>query len=233
MTATPATTANSPSTASSAASAAASTTKDKASVSSTLNAFLSLLTTQLKNQDPLHATDANQFTQELIQINTLEQQVAGNTSLSSIDGKLSTLSSTSALSSGVGYIGRTVKATSADSPLSSGGSATWTYNLPTQSASTTLTVTDTAGTTVWTGAGSTTAGNNSFVWDGTKTDGTKAPSGSYTLKVNALNSKQVAITPTISGQGVVTGVTSVSGATQLVLGGSVTVPISSVTSITQ
>jgi len=232
MTATTATTANSASTASSTAAAAASSTSNKASVSSTLNTFLSLLTTQLKNQDPLKATDPNQFTQELIQINTLEQQVAGNTSLSSIDTKLSTLSSTTALSSGVGYIGHTVQATSTSAPLSS-GSATWNYSLPTQSATTTLTVTDAGGNTVWTGVGDTTAGNHSFVWNGTETGGATAPSGSYTLNVNALDSSKNAVKPTISGKGVVTGVTSVSGVTQLVLGGSVTVPISSVTSIAQ
>ena len=37
--------------------------------------FLTLLTTQLKNQDPLSPMDTNQFTQQLVAFSQVEQQI--------------------------------------------------------------------------------------------------------------------------------------------------------------
>ncbi|HEX2801368.1 MAG TPA: flagellar hook capping FlgD N-terminal domain-containing protein, partial [Phenylobacterium sp.] len=42
------------------------------------NTFLSLLTTQLKNQDPTAPLDSNQFTQQLVQMTGVEQQLNSN-----------------------------------------------------------------------------------------------------------------------------------------------------------
>ena len=49
-----------------------------ASVANNYQTFLSLLTTQLKNQDPLSPLDTNQFTQQLTQMTGVEQQLLGN-----------------------------------------------------------------------------------------------------------------------------------------------------------
>ena len=38
--------------------------------------------------------------------------------------------------------------------------------------------------------GSQTAGVHSYTWDGTQDDGTKAPNGSYSFSINALNNNQ-------------------------------------------
>src|SRR5882762_11364297 len=46
--------------------------------------FLSLLTTQLKNQDPLSPLDTNQFTQQLVSFSQVEQAINTNTKLSSL-----------------------------------------------------------------------------------------------------------------------------------------------------
>jgi len=40
--------------------------------------FLTLLTTQLKNQDPLSPMDSTQFTQQLVQMTGVEQQLLTN-----------------------------------------------------------------------------------------------------------------------------------------------------------
>ncbi|HEX7759569.1 MAG TPA: flagellar hook capping FlgD N-terminal domain-containing protein [Caulobacteraceae bacterium] len=49
-----------------------------ASVATNYQTFLSLLTTQLKNQDPLSPLDTNQFTQQLTQMTGVEQQLLSN-----------------------------------------------------------------------------------------------------------------------------------------------------------
>src|SRR5205085_2812110 len=52
--------------------------------------FLTLLTTQLKNQNPLDPLDTNQFTQQLVQFAQVEQQLKQNDQLAtliSITGK--------------------------------------------------------------------------------------------------------------------------------------------------
>ncbi len=49
-----------------------------ASLASNSQTFLTLLTTQLKNQDPLSPLDTNQFTSQLTQMSGVEQQLLGN-----------------------------------------------------------------------------------------------------------------------------------------------------------
>ena len=66
-------------------SAAASPAADPlASLSSNFNNFLSMLMTQLKNQDPTSPMDTNQFTSELVQFSSVEQQINTNTSLTQL-----------------------------------------------------------------------------------------------------------------------------------------------------
>src|SRR5512134_982091 len=46
-----------------------------------LNRFLNLLVTQLQNQDPLDPMDANEFTSQLVQFASVEQQIYQNANL--------------------------------------------------------------------------------------------------------------------------------------------------------
>jgi flagellar basal-body rod modification protein FlgD len=178
------------------------------------NTFLTLLTTQLQNQDPLNATDPNQFTSELIAITQLEGQQTTNSDLSSIVSSLSSLTA----SNGVGYIGKTIAATTSTAPLQS-GTASWSYDLASTASSVTLTVADADGNTVYTTSGDTASGDHSFNWDGTETDGTTASSGAFTLTVTATNSAGSAVASTISASGTVTGVDTSDGTTELDMGG--------------
>src|SRR5580698_3235821 len=57
-----------------------------------MNQFLTLLTAQLKNQDPTTPTDPTQFVAQLAQFSTVEQLVQGNTKLTTIAQGLSGLS---------------------------------------------------------------------------------------------------------------------------------------------
>ncbi len=68
-------------------------TSPTAAAQLTSNQFLSLLTTQLQNQDPLNPTDPNQFTQEMVQYGALSQQIDTNATLSQILTQVSLLAS--------------------------------------------------------------------------------------------------------------------------------------------
>lgn len=83
--------------ASSAASTASSTTTSSTSSgttssSSTLSStFLTLLMTELENQDPLNPTDATQFTSQLMSLTSVEEQVNTNSLLTTMSTNLSSL----------------------------------------------------------------------------------------------------------------------------------------------
>ncbi len=63
--------------------------------------FLQLLTTQLKNQNPLDPLDTNQFTQQLVQFAQVEQQLKPNDQLETLVSLQKTAQSTTAL----GFVG--------------------------------------------------------------------------------------------------------------------------------
>ena len=81
-------------------SSSSNSSSSQAQLGLTSNQFLSLLTTQLQNQNPLNPTDPNQFTSEMVQYAGLSEQIdtnskldAANTSLSSILTQVSLLAS--------------------------------------------------------------------------------------------------------------------------------------------
>jgi len=186
------------------------------------NTFLTLLTTQLTHQDPLNPTDSSQFTSQLIQLSSIEQQQQTNSQLASIASALNTVG----LSTGVSYLDKTVVYDGNVAPLQD-GTANWSYSLPSDAASVKITVTDSDGNTVFSGTGDATAGGHAFNWDGKDSDGNQLPDGNYTLTVTAVDSSGNSVSPTISGSGKVTGIDSSSGTTALLVG-SVEVDLSSV-----
>ena len=46
--------------------------------------FLSILTTQIQNQDPLDPTDSSKYTEQLVQYSSVEQQIRTNDQLSDL-----------------------------------------------------------------------------------------------------------------------------------------------------
>src|SRR3984957_7966170 len=67
-----------------AASTASQSTNPLTSLSSNFNDFLTLLTTQLQNQDPTSPMDASSFTSELVEFASVEQQISTNTNLTQL-----------------------------------------------------------------------------------------------------------------------------------------------------
>jgi flagellar basal-body rod modification protein FlgD len=179
ITATPIPTSSAGSTASGAS--AVSSTLDTKMIASNFTTFLQLLTTQLKNQNPLEPLDTNQFTQQLVQFAGVEQQMKTNDTLSSLVSLETTAQSTSALA----LVGQTVVVNGATAPLTSSG-ATWTLNVA-KPTNATVTIADSTGQNAYTGTFALNSGAQNFTWDGRGSDGRLWPAGNYTLTATGVD----------------------------------------------
>ena len=156
-----------------------STGLDGSTIAGNFQTFLTLLTTQLKNQNPLDPLDTNQFTAQLVQFAQVEQQLKSNDQLSTLVSLQKTAQNTAALE----FVGQTVGVSGATAAMTN-GSATWNLVVP-KPATGTVTITSATGQTVYSGAYSMNAGTSPFVWDGKDSSGLQWPDGNYTLSVTA------------------------------------------------
>ena len=193
-------------------------------LASNFETFLNLLTTQLKNQDPLSPVDSNQFTAQLTQMAGVEQQLLTNDLLKSlVSGQGS-----GGLASAATYIGKDATAAWAATKFT-GGEAKWSYELADNASSATLQVLDGTGKVVWQGdAPDKTSGIHDFKWDGKASDGTDGQEGGvYTLKVVAKDSAGGALDAQVLTRGRITGVEMFEGVPYLTVGNAI-LPLSSV-----
>lgn len=197
----------------------------RTSLSNNFDMFLTLLTEQMKNQDPLNPQDSNEFVNQLVQFSNVEQQIQQNEHLES----LLLLQSAAAQASAVSYIGRTGLATTPDTTLSA-GEAKWAYTLPEDSTGTTLIVRDSEDREVFRATGESSTGTYDFIWDGRDAAGAEMPDGVYSLEVLAVDSDGNSVNPEILATSRVTGV-DLSGAEVVVEMGDVRVPLSSVLAV--
>lgn len=170
------------------------------SLTENLDTFLTLLTTQLQNQDPLEPLDTEQFTQQLVQFAGVEQSIQTNSNLET----LIALQSSSDRSSALELIGRDVTINSADA-ANQGDGATWRYELPAAAASVDLAILNEQGAVVATARG--TSGAKTFTWDGTDNDGNSLPPGTYSLTIDARDTAGALIEAEIQTDTHVSGVT--------------------------
>jgi flagellar basal-body rod modification protein FlgD len=200
----------------------------RADLASNFDTFLSLLTTQLKNQDPLSPLDSNQFTQQLVAMTGVEQQLNANDLLKQL-----VANTAGGISTAVSLIGKSVKAVSDTANISS-GQAQWVYNLPSDASGLKVEVLDSSGKLVHAEAPSDLkAGDHAFTWNGKDQTGAQLPDGGpYTLRVTALDATGAPMTTTNYVQGVVSGVEQANGSTLITINGG-QVDWSKVTSITQ
>src|SRR4051812_3766213 len=149
------------STAAVASSAATSSTGvDKATIAGNFTTFLTLLTTQLKNQNPLDPLDTNQFTQQLVQFAQVEQQLKQNDQLATLVSLEQTAQSTTALA----FVGQTVGVDGQSAALSN-GQVTWSFNVP-KPVTATVSIATASGQAVYSGTFTMNAGQQNFQWDG-------------------------------------------------------------------
>jgi flagellar basal-body rod modification protein FlgD len=188
---------------------AASSSSSGATLSSTANTtlagnfqtFLTLLTTQLQNQNPLDPLDTNQFTQQLVQFASVEQQLKTNDQLTTLVSLQQTAQSTQALT----FVGKTAVVDGNTAALTN-GSATWNLGVPTN-ANMNISITSSTGQTVFSGSYAVSAGaNQPFTWDGKGNDGTQWPDGKYTMTATAADTAGNSVAVTTQIQGVVNSV---------------------------
>jgi flagellar basal-body rod modification protein FlgD len=196
-------------------------------LASNYETFLSLLTTQLKNQDPLSPLDNNEFTQQLTAMTGVQQQLLTNQLLTQLLGE----SQASLGASAINMIGKTVTMINDQAMLNEDG-ATWTYKLDAAAAQTKLEVLNNSGQVVWTGfAASNAKGENTFAWDGKTLAGGSLPIGQpYSLRITAVDAGGAAIAATPLVTGVATRLETLNGQTVLTVNG-VKAPLTDLTAV--
>ncbi|WP_332308137.1 FlgD immunoglobulin-like domain containing protein, partial [Elstera litoralis] len=152
------------------------------SVASTYDNFLKLLTTQLKNQDPLDPTDSSEFTNQLVQFSQVEQQINLNAKFD----KLLTSNQAAQVLQASSYIGKNVEAEG--DVLTVESPASITYWMTKDAATVTAVLKDADGNTVRTLTPDGKSGSHTVAWDGRKDDGTLLPVGTYNLIMSAVDS---------------------------------------------
>lgn len=193
--------------------------------------FLKLLTTQLKNQDPLSPTDTTQMTQQITSMTGVEQQLVTNDLLAALVG----MNTGTGLSEGVNMIGKQVTATTDNSTLKD-GKATFTWSQPGASSSLTVEVKNAAGKVVRTlKPDDQKSGGHTLTWDGKDDAGVKMEDGGvYTINVIAKGADGKDIKATnVKGrtEGLVTAVDNSSGTPQVIVNGKA-IPVDNVIGIT-
>jgi len=190
--------------------------------------FLQLLTTQLQNQDPLDPLDTNQFTQQLVEFASVEQQVNTNTNLQT----LVSLQQTSEVTSALQLVGSSVTVGGSSATLSNATNTPATWTLTASGPGTAnITITNASGQTVYTGTTAINAGTQTYSWNGQGNSGQSWPDGTYTLSVNATGANGQPVTVSTQVQGTVSGVDLSQSPPTLIVNGQ-NVAISQVTSMT-
>ena len=195
------------------------------SLADNFQSFLSLLTTQLQNQDPTSPMDTNQFTSELVQMTSVQQQVSTNANLT----QLIALTQGSQVLQSTALVGKTASVTSSNIALQN-GSGELQFTTP-AAEPVVITITNAAGAEIRSATLTSTAGANTWKWNGTNDSGQSVPDGSYAVSVvtpSATGTTATAVPFTVDGT--VTGLVKSGTSTSLQLGAT-TVDISALQSL--
>ena len=163
------------------------TTSDASAISQALNIspsdFLTLITTQLQDQNPLQPTDPTQFLSQLEQMSEVSSMQNMETSL----GSLQTSLASTQMANGAAMIGQTVLAPSTTATLdSSGGTVTGAVQAASGAKSVTVTITNAAGVAVNTlTLTPSSSGLTNFTWNGTNSAGSAMPAGQYSIAASS------------------------------------------------
>jgi flagellar basal-body rod modification protein FlgD len=188
------------------------------------NMFLKLLTTQMQNQDPLDPMDTSEYTQQLVQYSQVEQAMQQTGALQDILTQLGSQQ----MSQASNYIGKEARF---DSPVAGLGEApaAWTYYADGTPTTMKAQIKDANGTLV----SETTldaASQGRYSWDGTKSDGTRAVDGAYTLSVTATNASGATLPVTINSVATVKDVVTDGSSVMLGVNG-IRMPVSGLVAI--
>lgn len=176
-------------------------TTTNTSIAGDFDTFLKILTTQLQNQNPLEPLDTNQFTEQLVQFSSVEQEIKANKNLEN----LISLAGANVFTGVVSYIGKEITAEGSETSLTD-SNASWTFKLDNDAPRTSITIRNALGAIVKTDTIEGNFGKNTYEWDGKTLAGITAPDGLYSITVEAKDSDDNTVKASTSVTGVVDGV---------------------------
>lgn len=204
----------------------ADSTADAASqLASNFDMFLKLLTTQLKNQDPLQPQDSAAFTQQLVQFSSVEQSIGMNKRLDQLIAANTGNTNTAALD----YMGKVVEYQDSSFALQN-GNARMAVTLGGQAASAGVVFRDSTGKVVATQDLPTDMGTNVISWNGKDDNGQQLPDGTYTAQIVAKAGDGSTVPSVIHQASTVTGV-DLSGDTPMLMMGNMAIEMDKILSI--
>jgi flagellar basal-body rod modification protein FlgD len=192
---------------------AAGSSTESQKFSQDFDKFLKLLVTQLQHQDPLEPVDAKEFTAQLVQFASVEQEIHQSDYLQEIIR----MQENQAFSDMAQNVGRTVEVAGNRFPLVD-QQARFSYTLPAVAEHTDILIRDGDGRTVYRAAGETGAERHEFAWDGRSQNGEPLPDGIYTLQIQSATRDGTAIDAKTSVYGLVDGAVMTADGPRLLLG---------------
>lgn len=195
--------------------ASAQTTQNqRVTLAEDFSQFLSLLTTQLQNQDPLEPLDSNEFTQQLVQFSQVEQQINANQKLDD----LVALQLNNAITTSLGYVGLDISYISAELAYDGENTTSIKYSLGANAAVSKINIFDEEQNLIQSVDAEKTGGVHNFEWDGRDLLGNKVPAGTYIVSVDSLDLQEKVIDTTTVVTGRVKGIEQQNGVVYALVG---------------
>jgi flagellar basal-body rod modification protein FlgD len=179
-------------------SSSSGTTGDTKKLNDQYNQFLILLTKQLQNQDPMNPMDTAQFTQQLVQFSSVEQQINQNKRLDQLIGLQSSTNTYAAAN----FLGNTV-AVDSDKVALKGGKASFQYAIEHEGDQALLRITDAKGQVVAIQEANSAVGSYQVDWNGKDASGNQLPDGQYQVSVQYADKSGKTYSAPITAYGVV------------------------------
>ncbi|KXV06486.1 flagellar hook assembly protein FlgD [Acetobacter malorum] len=195
-----------------------------ASLAGNENEFLTLLTTQLKHQDPSKPADTSDMTSELAQFANVEQSVQTNTNLT----RLISLQAEGQLTTDKAMVGQTASVSTNTLPLQN-GSASLSFSAVSGEI-VGVSVANSAGQVVKDDVVESSSGTNTWKWDGKDNSGNTMPDGAYSVSVKTVDSGGTTSDVAFNVNGTITGVTKGANDIYIKMGGAV-VPMADVSTV--
>ncbi|WP_316860508.1 flagellar hook capping FlgD N-terminal domain-containing protein [uncultured Cohaesibacter sp.] len=181
---------------------ASSSAADKTGLIQNYETFLTVLMTQLQHQDPMEPMDSGEFTQQLVQFSSVEQQIKSNEQLESLAEMMTASNALSVLN----FVGTTVTIDGSQAYLDKFNDTSYSFTAETEGTAD-IYITNADGTVVYAQSDyAFSSGEQTFSWDGADESGNRMASGTYTINFDAKDMDGNAMTLSTDTSGVVTDV---------------------------
>lgn len=154
-------------------------------------AFLQLLVTQLRNQDPVNPMKSEECASQLAQFNQVEQLINLNEAVNNMSVSQELVGAGLSNTLAASLTGKSVRVRTPNAVIGEGIDPTVRFNLDNTASQVDITIRDQSGSVIRTETLSNlSGGENSFAWDGRSSSGISMPDGLYSVEINASNGDQ-------------------------------------------